>query len=299
VSEIYVTGHLNPDTDSIAAAIGYAELKRRLDPRNDYVPVRLGECNPQTRWMLERSGAPEPAFLPHVMLRACDVMQTSFPVTRHDQPVREAGLEIARAELELVPVVDGEGALLGVVTERALARRYIREYRHVSTLEDAPTQVSRVAEVLEGELVTGGDHLLAGRVWVHSMDPAGFSGISVGDIVVFHYPGDTTRDFIKRVIGLPGDNISVRHQRVYVNDIPLNEAYLPSGNAPAYDFGPYKVKKGDLFVLGDNRNNSYDSHTWGIQTPLHDNLVIGKALMAYWPLQDFEFYGRPSYNRVR
>ena len=71
VSTIYVTGHRNPDTDSIASAVGYAELKGRLDPRNEYVPVRLGECNAQTRWVLERSGAPEPAFLPHVMLRAC------------------------------------------------------------------------------------------------------------------------------------------------------------------------------------------------------------------------------------
>src|ERR1700729_464484 len=66
VPTIYVTGHRNPDTDSIASAIGYAELKRRLDPNNDYVPVRLGDTNPQTNWLLERSGAPEPRFLPHV-----------------------------------------------------------------------------------------------------------------------------------------------------------------------------------------------------------------------------------------
>ena len=102
---IYVTGHRNPDTDSIAAAVGYAELKGRLDPNNEYVGVRLGECNPQTRWVLERSGVSEPPLLPHVMLRAGDVMQSSFPVTRHDDPVREAGLAMARAELELVPVL--------------------------------------------------------------------------------------------------------------------------------------------------------------------------------------------------
>ncbi len=82
MAPIYVTGHRNPDTDSIASAIGYAELKRRLDPRNNYMPVRLGECNPQTRWLLERSDAPEPLFLPHVMVRACDVMQDDFPIAR-------------------------------------------------------------------------------------------------------------------------------------------------------------------------------------------------------------------------
>ena len=61
---IYVTGHRNPDADSIASAIGYAELKRRLDPRNKYLPVRLGELNAQTRWLLERSEAAEPELLP-------------------------------------------------------------------------------------------------------------------------------------------------------------------------------------------------------------------------------------------
>ena len=149
---IYVTGHRNPDTDSIASAIGYAELKRRLDPNNDYVPVRLGDINAQTRWVLERSGAPEPELLPHVMLRACDVMQTSFPVTGQDEPIREAGLAMAASDLELVPIVDEDGALTGVLTERALARRYIRESRRTSTLQEAPTYVHAVVSVLEGEL---------------------------------------------------------------------------------------------------------------------------------------------------
>src|SRR5438270_4832365 len=89
VPPIYVTGHRNPDTDSIASAIGYAELKRRLDRSNEYVPVRLGGCNAQTRWLLERGGATEPELLPHVLLRACDVMRTSFPVMQQDAPIRE------------------------------------------------------------------------------------------------------------------------------------------------------------------------------------------------------------------
>src|ERR1700740_1973122 len=82
VRPIYVTGHRNPDTDSIASAIGYAELKARLDPNNRYIPVRLGDCNAQTQWLLQRSGAPAPLHLSHVMLRAGDVMQESFPVSR-------------------------------------------------------------------------------------------------------------------------------------------------------------------------------------------------------------------------
>jgi manganese-dependent inorganic pyrophosphatase len=184
VATIYVTGHRNPDTDSIASAIGYAELRRRLDPNNDYVPVRLGDTNPQTDWLLERSGAPEPRFLAHVLVRACDVMHTEFPVIGEDEPIRQAGIALSRAELELVPVVDDAGALSGVVTERALARRYVRESRHTSTLRDAPTSVHAIVEVLDGELLAGDDELLDGRVWVHAMDVATPSGISDGDVVV-------------------------------------------------------------------------------------------------------------------
>jgi manganese-dependent inorganic pyrophosphatase len=184
VPPIYVSGHRNPDTDSIASAIGYAELRGRLDSGNEYIPVRLGDCNAQTRWLLARSGAREPEFLPHVMPRAGDIMQRSFPVSGQDEPIREAGLAMAKADLELVPIVDEHGALSGVLTERALARRYIRESRRTSTLEEAPTFVSAIVSVLEGELITGEDRQLSGRVWVHSTDVARKSGISEGDVVV-------------------------------------------------------------------------------------------------------------------
>jgi manganese-dependent inorganic pyrophosphatase len=193
VPRIYVTGHRNPDADSIASAIGYAELKGRLDPRDEYVAVRLGDVNPQTRWLLDRSGAPEPEFLPHVKLRACDVMQTSFPVMRQDEPIRDAGVAMASAQFELVPVVDGDGALGGVITERTLARRFIRLSRQTSTLEDAPTQVQAIVEVLQGRLVAGENKLLAGRVWAHSMDVRTPSGISGGDVVVLGNRPDAQR----------------------------------------------------------------------------------------------------------
>ena len=193
MSKIYVTGHRNPDTDSIASAIGYAELKARVDPRNEYIPVRLGDLNAQTSWVLERSGAPKPEFLPHVMLRASDVMQTGFPITGQDEPIREAGLAMARANLDLVPIVNEEGALVGVVDERALARRYIRESRQTSTLQDAPTFVRAIVEVLEGKLISGEDKRLAGRVWVHSMDVRSPSGISDGDVVVTGNRSDAQR----------------------------------------------------------------------------------------------------------
>jgi manganese-dependent inorganic pyrophosphatase len=189
VQPIYVTGHRNPDTDSIASAIGYAELKQQLNPDEQYIPVRLGECNIQTQWVLKRSGAPKPEFLPHVLLRAGDVMTTDFPSVDEDAPIREAGRSIARANLDVVPVVGKDGALIGVVTERALARRYIRESRQTSTLRDAPTFIDAIVRVLEGELVAGSNRQLSGRVWVHAMSVNATSGISDGDAVVI---GDRT-----------------------------------------------------------------------------------------------------------
>lgn len=194
---IYVTGHRNPDADSLASAIGYAELKARLDTRNTYIAARLGAPNAQSRWLLERSGAAEPQFLPHVMLRACDVMQTNFPVAGLKAPIREAGLELAAAGLELVPVVDDDRALAGVITERALARRYIRETRETSTLQDAPTHVAAIVQVLDGKLLTGEDQSLSGRVWVQSMDTSR-TGISDGDVVVVGNRPDAQRMAIER-----------------------------------------------------------------------------------------------------
>jgi len=195
---IYVTGHLNPDTDSIAAAVGYAELKGRIEPGTRYMPVRLGEVNAQTRWVLDRSGAPEPDFLPHVFLRVCDVMRTEFPTAAQDEPVRSVGLAMASGDLDLMPIVDGDGVLTGVMTERALARRYIRESREVSSLVDTPTSVSAVVSVLEGEQLAGDDRPVAGRVWAQSMDPESPSRIAEGDVVVVGDREDAQRLAIDR-----------------------------------------------------------------------------------------------------
>ena len=195
---IYVTGHRNPDLDSIASAIGYAELKSRLDPENEYVPVRLGEVNAQTAWALERSSASKPELMNHVFLRVRDVMSESFPVARHDEPVRSVGLTMAREDLDIVPIVDDEEKLIGVMTERALARRYIRESRKTSTLEDAPTMVQKIVEVLDGELLAGADRKIEGRVWVHSIDPErSDSKISTGDVVVVGNRPDAQRQALE------------------------------------------------------------------------------------------------------
>jgi signal peptidase I len=99
-----------------------------------------------------------------------------------------------------------------------------------------------------------------------------------GDVVIFKFPPDPMREpYIKRVIGLPGDRVSVRGGKVYVNDVALREPYIKS--PPAYE-DRWVIPDDSLFVLGDNRNNSSDSHSWGM-VPLEN--VIGKAEVVYWP----------------
>jgi len=102
-----------------------------------------------------------------------------------------------------------------------------------------------------------------------------------GDIIVFHHPTDQNQeDLIKRVIGLPGDEVRVEGGVVYVNGTALKETYIAA--APAYT-DSQTVPDGKLYVLGDNRNNSSDSHAWGFV--LYKD-VIGKAILIYWPLKE-------------
>ncbi len=108
-----------------------------------------------------------------------------------------------------------------------------------------------------------------------------------GDIIVFEYPRNPEQEYIKRVIGLPGDEISVRNGEVYVNGNMLDEPYIKA--APAYQ-GSWTVPADSLFVFGDNRNNSSDSHNWG-EVPM-DN-IIGKAIFVYWPPTEWGVIEKP------
>ena len=105
-----------------------------------------------------------------------------------------------------------------------------------------------------------------------------FGAPAHGDIIVFKYPQDTTKDFIKRIIGVPGDTVEVRDGHVYLNGAALDEPYIRQG--ATYSRRPEVVPEGEYFVLGDNRPNSSDSHVWGY-VPASD--LIGKAWFSYWP----------------
>jgi len=103
-----------------------------------------------------------------------------------------------------------------------------------------------------------------------------------GDIVVFSFPMDPRQDLIKRVIGLPGESISVQDGKVMINGVPLEEPYIAA--PPIYN-GTWEVPEGQLFVLGDNRNESKDSHEWGL-LPVEN--VVGRAILIYWPPPEWQ-----------
>ena len=107
-----------------------------------------------------------------------------------------------------------------------------------------------------------------------------WSDLTRGDIIVFNFPFDPDRRFIKRLIGLPGDRIMIQEGRLYINDAPVEEPYIA---APPLYRGTWTVGPDEVFVLGDNRNNSSDSQNWGM---LPINEIIGKAVAVYWPVAD-------------
>src|SRR5256886_3061902 len=116
-----------------------------------------------------------------------------------------------------------------------------------------------------------------------------------GDIVVFWFPDDPSKSYIKRVIGLPGDTVEVRDGRVQVNGRELDETYLdPHLNMSHSSKPPTYVKPGYYFVMGDNRDNSSDSRIWGL---VPKKYVYGKALFRYWPLSSATVITRDTHNR--
>lgn len=108
-----------------------------------------------------------------------------------------------------------------------------------------------------------------------------FGAPKVGDVIVFHYPRNPDQEYIKRVIGLPGDHVQIVNGQVLVNGQLLQEPYTAA--SPNYQ-SEWTVPEATLFVLGDNRNNSSDSHNWG---PVPMDYVVGKALVVYWPPGDW------------
>jgi signal peptidase I len=145
-----------------------------------------------------------------------------------------------------------------------------------------------------------GDHILVNKfiygiklpIWGRTIVP--LKDPKRGDIVVFKFPQDPSKDFIKRVVGIAGDTVEIRNKQVFINQKPLktpyvvytDDAVIPAALSKRDNYGPITVPKNSLFVLGDNRDNSHDSRFWGF-VDLED--LKGKAFIIYWSWNKQDF----------
>jgi len=140
-----------------------------------------------------------------------------------------------------------------------------------------------------------GDHILVNKFIYHFVSP------HRGDIIVFKYPREEGRDFIKRVIGIPGDKLTIMKKEVFINDRPLNEPYAVHSDSSIQDesfsprdfYGPVIIPPGRYFMMGDNRDHSMDSRFWGF---LDQGKIRGKAFIIYWSWDGEKF--RPRWGRI-
>jgi signal peptidase I len=152
-----------------------------------------------------------------------------------------------------------------------------------------------------------GDHILVNKFLYGTQIPLSDKRILIvrkperGDIIVFKFPEDRNRDFIKRIIAVEGDTIEARNKTIYVNGKPSTEPYIqhtdtsvrPGGIEPRDNFGPLIVPKGKYFMMGDNRDQSYDSRYWGY---VDINDIRGKALVIYWSWDAKKTF--PRFDRI-
>src|SRR6516162_4895088 len=142
-------------------------------------------------------------------------------------------------------------------------------------------QVARVDGLSMAPTLEDHDRLIVNKLVYELGDPR------PGDIVMLYYPLNPDKMFVKRVIAREGDVVRIVDGRVYVNDIPLHDDYVPAEFRSHDDWGPQVVQQGYYFVMGDHRNNSSDSRHWG---PVPKKYIVGKVKVRWWPLQDARIF---------
>jgi signal peptidase I len=178
--------------------------------------------------------------------------------------VERSGARSARNALEWVGIVVGALLVALLVKTFLIQAFFIPSLSMFSTLDE-------------------GDRVLVNKLSYRLGD------VDRGDVIVFERPANVTdteiKDLIKRVVALPGETVEGRDGAVYVDGRRLKETYLDDGTETS-DFPAKKIGEGKLWVMGDNRTNSEDSRVFG---PIDDDLVVGRAFVRVWPLQDFDF----------
>jgi signal peptidase I len=142
-------------------------------------------------------------------------------------------------------------------------------------------QVARVDGLSMAPTLEDHDRLIVNKLVYELGDPR------PGDIVMLYYPLNPEKMFVKRVIAKEGDTVRIVDGRVYVNDQPLRDDYVPNEFRSHDDWGPQVIQQGYYFVMGDHRNNSSDSRHWG---PVPKKYIVGKVKVRWWPLQDARIF---------
>jgi len=138
-------------------------------------------------------------------------------------------------------------------------------------------QVARVEGMSRAPTLEDQDRLIVNKLIYRLTSP------HKGDIVMLYYPVNPDKSFVKRVIGEEGDVVRIVDGRVYVNDVPLADDYVPTEFRSHDDWGPQMIQEGYYFVMGDHRNNSSDSRHWGL---VPKRYIIGKVQLRWWPLPE-------------
>ncbi len=181
---VWVVGHQNPDTDSVCSAIAYAALRRATDLPGA-TAARLGPLWTETAFALERCGVEAPPLLADVRRRVADVMNPTIVTVGHDATLYEAGRLMREARKRLLPVVDEQGRLQGLLTVDDLAGRYMDEMA-VARASRVPVSLAHYLRILGGQLLTGpSDRHFAGRIWIASVQaPTLEALVAPGDLVI-------------------------------------------------------------------------------------------------------------------
>ena len=199
-------------------------------------------------------------------------------------PTVDDGLASAELELDPTPIPQPSSLIAREIIETFLLTLLI--FWAVNTM----TGRFRIEGSSMMPTMQEGEYVLINKLAYYLDEP------ERGDIIVLRYPRDPSRDFIKRVMGLPGDVIEIENEQVTINGQVIDEPYIES--EPRYN-GSWTVPDDQFFVLGDNRNNSSDSHTWGFLPRDH---IVGKGWVVYWPAEKMEripHYPQPSVSAAQ
>src|SRR5438034_6222632 len=217
-----------------------------------------------------------------------DALETAAPPSRTD-----ASEEIpAPVSLDLAPVAVPQGlqtpAVESVGAWKRMGREIIAELQTLLSAAVYATlivtfgfQVARVDGLSMAPTLEDHDRLIVNKLVYEVGDPR------PGDIVMLYYPLNPEKMFVKRVIAKEGDTVRIVDGRVYVNDQPLHDDYVPNEFRSHDDWGPQVIQQGYYFVMGDHRNNSSDSRHWG---PVPKKYIVGKVKVRWWPLQDARIF---------